>query len=139
MYFHRQKGIISSIFIGRDYLENVDADLEEFLKNTQIKRLGWECWRQYLSLDVNNIPILLVPLKEIVELQTQGELQHWSGPSEKPQKIKVPISFEETTNGQEKVKEFIEVWRYVNGPKTVSYRNALGKISVSTFYDVVEY
>jgi len=136
MYFHRRKGIISSNVGGVDYFENVDENLKRFLNNTKIERLSWNYWRTSLGLTANQKPVLCVPLAELAKLQVAGEFEK-GGYFEKAQKIKVPISYESAF--ENKPKEFIEVWRASNSPRSVGYKNALASVAASTLNFEVEY
>ncbi len=114
----------------------IDENIKSFLKNTNIERLHWNFWRESIILDVNQKSILIAPLAELAKLQGSGKFAK-GGYFEKEQKIKVPISYESATSNQPK--EFIEVWRGSNSPRSVGYRNALASVSGSTMNFEVEY
>lgn len=135
MYFHRKKGVISGNVGGIDFLENVDKDLEQFLKSSQIKMLSWSPWRQFIGLDVNKKTILLAPVEEIVELQVNRVLKNGGSIKDEEKKIRVPLSFDDQNNP----KEFIEIWRGNASDRSVGFSNALGSVSASTLNFEVEY
>jgi hypothetical protein len=129
MYFHREKGVITNVDGGIDYLRNVDNNLKSFLKNTKIEVLAWGSLRQSVSLRVNEKNILFAPVDEIIELQKDRKLKNGKlDLFAEPQKIKVPISFDDDNQP----KEFAEVWRISRSPNSVGYQNALGSVSAST-------
>lgn len=135
MYFHRKKSIISGSVGGIDYLENVDEDLEYYFKNSKIKVLSWRPWRQFIGLDVNQNAILLAPVEEIVELQTNRLLKNGGSIRDEDKKIQVPILFDDQNNP----KEFTDIWRGSASNRSVGFSNALGSISASTLNFEVEY
>jgi hypothetical protein len=134
MYYHRKKGIISGNVSGIDFLENVDQSLKSFLKDNKIHVLAWKPWRQFMRLDVNNKPILLVPIEEIVELQI-NRLKNGGSVRDEEKKIKVPILFNEQNNP----KKFIEIWRGSPSDLSVGFHNALAWVSASSLNFEVEY
>lgn len=135
MYYHRKKGVISGNVGGIDFLENVDKNLEFFLKNSEIKILEWRIMGDTLGLAVNKKLILLAPIVEIVELQVNRVLKNGSTVLDGESKIKVPISFDDQKNP----KEFMEIWRSSNSNRSIGFSNALGCVSASTLSFEVEY
>jgi hypothetical protein len=135
IYYHRKKGVMSGNVGGIDFLENVDPNLEDFLKNSKIKMLDWGLWRQFIGLHVNKKIILLAPIEEIVELQLNGVLKNGGSLKDEETKIKVPILFDDKNNP----KEFIEIWRGSSSDRSIGFSNALGLVSASTLNFEVEY
>ncbi|MCK5027713.1 MAG: hypothetical protein KAS07_04805 [Candidatus Pacebacteria bacterium] len=135
MYHHRKRGVISNNVGGTDFLENVDQNIEHFLKSSNIKMLAWEPWREFLSLEVNKKLILLAPVEEFVELQVNRVLKNGGSPKDEEKKIKVPISFDDQNNPE----ELIEIWRGSASNRSVGFSNALCSISASTLNFEVEY
>jgi hypothetical protein len=144
MYFHREKNLIDNRVDGIDFLENASEDIKRFVKNSKIEKLEWSYWRQYISLRVNDKPILLAPIVEMAELQIAGKLskEDLFGMDRKTSdlienKVKVAYSFDSNN----KPKEFEEIWRWANA-QGVCYDNALGQVrafvSDNTF-GVIEY
>jgi len=137
MYFHRGRGVISSNIGGVDCFENAPVSMQNFCRRNKILSLQWGSWRQYISLRVNNKPILLAPLTDLAELYVDGELKKGGYPKDDEQKIKVPISFESAESKQPKA--FIEIWRGSPSSQSVGYSSALGSVSASTLNFEVEY
>lgn len=135
MYFHRKKGVMSGNVGGIDYLENVDEDLKYYFKKSKIKVLSWLPWRQFIGLDVNQNAILLAPVEEIVELQTNRVLKNGGSIRDEDKKIRVPILYDDQNNP----KEFTEIWRGSASDRSIGFSNALGSISASTLNFEVEY
>ncbi len=136
MYFHREKGLISSNMGGIDFLENTHASMKNFCEKNKIQILGWERWREYLSLRINKKPILLVPIKEFGIIQTGGKLDNQAkilGREERA--VQVPISFSEDG----KPKNHIQIWRSSASSESVGYSNALASVSASILNFEVEY
>ena len=154
MYFHREKGLISNSIGGIDYinksnegierfrggtmvgLQNVGDSAKRIVEDIKIWSLSWSRWRQFLSLEANKIPILLVPVEEFAILQTGGKLDNHSKTLGREERaIQVPVSFSDDG----KPKDHIEVLRSSASSESVSYHNALASVSASTLNFEVEY
>lgn len=141
IFFHRSKNTFSHLVSGYDCFDGEDKKTNKYIKNnTTIKKFSWERWREFISVDVTIldkkkelicIPIILVPIQELVHLMINGKFKDLNSRDVKREKIKVPISFESHTSNS-KPKEFIEVWKSTGGTGNwISYCNALATVSAT--------
>lgn len=160
MYFHREKNIISNNIGGIDYLEGSEAgltrmeknikyvskfsydetsryEISDFLKNkNEIHTISWKRWREFLSFEINNKPILLVPIEEFGILMKGGKLNNESKTlGGEKRLIDVPILFSENNQPTEHVK----ISRTSNSSDSVGYSNALCSVGASALSFEVEY
>lgn len=160
MYFHREKNIISNNIGGIDYLEGSEAGLTRmeknikhvskfsydetsrdeiivFLKNkNEIHTIGWKRWREFISFEINNKPILLVPIEEFGILMVGGKLNNESKTLRGEKRlIDVPILFSENNQPTEHIK----ILRTSNSSDSIGYSNALCSIGASALSFEVEY
>ena len=108
IFFDRTKVAFSNGFDGY-------ADLQD-------NYIEWSLWRQYISIKINEKPVLLAPVEELVDLQYSGDLK--GGLVNTDQVIQVPIEFDGDVP-----KRFINVLRdTLLFNRGVCYRNALASI-----------
>lgn len=163
MYFHREKNIISNNIGGIDYLEGSESglvrmeknlkyaskfsydeisrdDAINFLKNkNEIHTISWRRWREFISFEINQKPIILVPINEFGILMLEGKLKNTRefGKERKDGEIliDVPVLFSEN----DQPTEHIQVLRSSQTGESISYKNALCCVSASTLSFEVEY
>lgn len=142
-YYHRNKGIISQNIGGVDFLHHARDQVRHLTEEAaQIGMLSWDMWRGCLSLTVQGNDrdrrdlIMLTPLlTEVAELEATGKVSQHENASEDLLKrsteeieIDAPYSFDDANHP----KAFIKVWRTSSNSKSLSYGNALGRVSFST-------
>lgn len=160
MYFHREKNIISNNIGGTDYLEGSESGLIRmeknvkyvskfsydeisrdeaigFLKNkNEIHTISWRRWREFISFEINQKPILLVPIEEFGILMLGGKLNNESKTIGREERfIDVPVLFSENNQPTEQIK----VLRSSSTNDSVGYSNALCSVAASTLSFEVEY
>jgi|GEM_PF-3099084 len=142
-YYHRNKGLISQNLAGIDYLSSADENLKVHVKKQGVESLEWSIWKGCLHLIVQvdgqrKIISATPSLIEVVELETKGKITNgYANLKDDDVKISVPILDEEGNS-----KDFIDTWKWYGflGNSSVSYGNALGRVSFSVpIYSSVEY
>jgi hypothetical protein len=111
IFFDRTKVAFSNSFDGY-------ADLQDNF-------IEWSVWRQYIFIKINEKPVLVAPVDELVNLQYYGDLKGgFVNYGHTDQVIQVPIEFDGDVP-----KRFINVLRdTLLFNRGVCYRNALASI-----------
>lgn len=152
IFFHRATNTFSHLVDAYDCFDNSDEDINKYIRNIKIKKFSWELWKDYIAVDVTfvnkkkkekKIPIILVPIYEMVQLMLNGEVKGRESGLRfnfKCEKIKIPLSFE-SSDLKFQPEDFIEVWKRTGHPYNwVTYSNTLVSISAEVpSKGVIEY